>query len=140
MQANVIKTALGLLAAAGLTLAAANAQADWPDRSDPPHPRTLHDRFSLMHAEQINARQDRQMARIQTGWRTGDLTRGEFRMLMRQQHEIRAMERHFLADGVLDGREFRRLDAALDEAGRSIRWERHDRLARDYREYHPRYN
>jgi uncharacterized membrane protein YebE (DUF533 family) len=55
---------------------------------------------------------------------------------MREQHDIRAMERRFRADGVIDAREFKRLDHALDVASRNIRAEKHDRQARNaYRPY-----
>jgi hypothetical protein len=49
---------------------------------------------------------------------------------MQEQHEIRAMEHHFAADGLIDAREFQRLDRALDIASRNIKLEKHDRQDR----------
>ena len=90
-------------------------------------------RQSHQFVREIEARQDRQMARIQDGKRSGELTRHEFRELMDTQREIRAMKTHFLADGILDSREYRRLDRALDRASQSIRAEKHDHQARNQR-------
>lgn len=93
-------------------------------------------RQSSQFIQQINARQDRQMERLAAGKRSGELTRHEFRDLMYQQREVRAMEQRFLADGILDAREFRHLDRALDRASRSIRSEKHDQQARYQRGGH----
>ena len=79
------------------------------------------------------------MERIQAGKREGDLRRAEFRELLHEQREIRAMERYFSADGMIDAREFRRLDHALDIASRNIKAERRDdqqvRNAYDHRRF-----
>ena len=125
---KLIKQTLGALA---LGVIAAGAQAGWG------HPDYGHDRHAAQQSrhfsQEIDARQDRQMARIEAGVRRGDLTRGEYRRLMEEQREIRAMERHFRADGWIDAREFRRLERALDVASNNIRDEKHDRQARsDY--------
>jgi hypothetical protein len=121
-----MKKAFGVLALGVLGLTATGVQAAW-DRG---HGHSGHAyQQSRMFSQQINARQDRQMQRIRVGQRTGQLTRFEFRELMQEQHKIRAIERHFREDGVIDAREFRRLDHALDRAGRTIRTERHDRQA-----------
>lgn len=90
---------------------------------------------SQRFSQQIDARQHRQMNRIQTGMRSGSLTRFEFRELMHAQRRIRAMEQHFLADGIIDPREFKRLDRALDMASRSIRSDKHDQQARNHYGY-----
>lgn len=128
MKTTLIKTHLGMLMLGGLSLMATAAQADW-DRNG--HPPVRHAYLqSQAYSQQINARQARQMDRIEAGKHNGSLTRHEVRQLMRAQREIQAMERHFRADGILDGREFRRLDHALDQADRTIRAERHDRQAR----------
>lgn len=143
MQTKSMKTLLVRFAAAGLILAASGAQADWSrgsyDGYGPAHALKQSQQFS----QQVDARQAWQQSRIEAGRRDGALTRHEFRSLMRQQYEIAAMEQRFLADGLLDTHEFRRLDEALDAAGHAIRVEKHDRQARsfrDYRDYHPRYN
>lgn len=134
MKSNLMKKTLGVMALGALGLMAAGAQAGWDgtqvgwDRGDDygqGHHR--HDyQQSQMFSQQINARQDRQMERIQAGRREGNLRRAEFRELMYEQREIRAMERYFSADGVIDAREFKRLDRALDIASRNIRAEKQD--------------
>jgi hypothetical protein len=87
-------------------------------------------RQSQRYSQHINLRQDRQRERIQTGMRTGSLTRAEFRRLMQEQRHIRAMEHRFRADGRINAREFQRLDHALDLASRNIMAEKHDRQER----------
>lgn len=128
MKTTLITTRLGMLMLGGLSLVATAAQADW-DRYGHPQVRHAYQQ-SQAYSQQINARQMRQMDRIEAGKHNGSLTRHEVRDLMREQHEIQAMEHHFRADGIIDAREFRRLDHALDQAGRNIRAERHDRQAR----------
>ncbi|MFP5381349.1 MAG: hypothetical protein ACLGG4_03720 [Gammaproteobacteria bacterium] len=140
MQGTLIKHIAGLSAAAGLAFAATGAQADWsrggPDPQGPAQ--TLKQSQSLR--QQIDARVDWQTSRIEAGVQEGSLSQTEARALRRQQREIGAMARQFLTDGSLDQHEFRRLNQALDAAGRAIRAERHDQQARFYREFHPRYN
>jgi ribosomal protein L19E len=135
MKSTLIKQTLGLLA---LGLAATGAHASW-DRHDQAYARhaTQQSRF---FAQQIDTRQDRQMDRIEAGMRQGRLTRAEYRKLMHEQREIRAMERHFRADGMIDAREFRRLDNALDVANSNIRDEKHDRQARNGYDTRYRFN
>lgn len=126
---STLKKTLGILAIGTLGLVATGAQADW-DRGYG-YQRDGHAfRQSQMFGERINARQDQQMERIQAGMHSGNLTRFEFRELMHEQHEIRAMERYFRADGVIDAHEFQRLDRALDIASHNIKLEKHDRQAR----------
>jgi hypothetical protein len=126
MKSTLIKKTLGLLA---LGLVATGAQASW-DRHDDAYVRHTAQQ-SRQFSQQIDARQDRQMERIEAGMKAGRLTRREYRDLVQEQREIRAMKRHFRADGVIDVREFRRLDRALDIANRNIRDEKHDRQARN---------
>lgn len=95
---------------------------------------------SQKFSQQVNTRQHRQMDRIHAGKRSGSLTRYEFRELMQEQRHIRSMEQHFLADGILDSREFQRLDRALNQANRSIRSEKHDQQARNHHGYNSRWN
>lgn len=135
MKTNLMKTILAALMLTGLT--AGHAQAN-----DGRHERAYvaHNDRSHQHSQQINARQNLQMERIQAGKRSGKLTRMEFRELMHEQHNIRAMERHFRADGVIDAREFQRLNRAFDIANRNIREERHDRQVRVAYGNHPRFN
>lgn len=90
------------------------------------HPRD----FQKTSFSSIDARQDRQMARIADGLRSGSLTPAEAQRLLREQQQIAQMERRYLADGRLDPMEWRRIDRELDEAGRNIREEKHDRQDR----------
>ena len=126
---STLKKTLGVLAISTLGLAATGAQADW-DRGYGYQHEGHAFRQSQLFGEQINARQDRQMERIHAGMRSGNLTRFEFRELMHEQREIRAMERYFRADGMIYGHEFQRLDRALDIASHNIKLEKHDRQAR----------
>ncbi len=125
MKSISMKKTLGLLV---LALAASGAQASWERHEDAYNRRTYEQ--SRHFSQQIDARQDRQRARIMAGLHEGRLTRGEFRRLEREQREIRAMENRFRADGVITAREFHRIDRALDVASRNIRAEKHDRQAR----------
>lgn len=133
MNITLMKNALGILA---LGLIASGAQAGW-ERGGYGHAAYSHSRS---FSQQIDARQERQMERIQHGARSGQLTRREFRELMQEQQTIRAMERRFRADGRIDAREFRRLDHALDVADRNIRVELRDRQARAPYGHGPRFN
>ena len=132
MKSTLMKATLGAWAlAAGLGLITTSVQADWGQQQ---HASSSHgnryDQQSRHFQRQINARQGQQMGRIQAGMRTGKLTRMEFRELMHEQHNIRAMERYFRADGFINAREFHRLDQALNRASRNIHEERHDRQVR----------
>ncbi len=138
MKSILMKTRLGMMILGTLALAATGAQAGWnPDTYG-------HDghayQQSRMHAQLIEARQARQMERIRSGMHSGRLTRAEFRELMHEQRAIRKMERHFRADGAIDGREFRHLERALDLASRNIRAEKHDRQERYAYQRGPRFN
>jgi len=130
MKTTLMKAGLGMLA---LGLMTGGAQADW-NRGGPAYTQARHP------GQQINVRQDRQAERIRTAMQTGQLTRSEFRALMDEQHEIRAMERRFRADGALRPHEYRSLDRALDAASRHIRAEAHDRQARSAYGHPSRFN
>ena len=134
MKNTLMKSTLGMLA---LGLMATGAQADWEHAGYGPKQAYLQSRA---YSEQIDMRQDRQRERVQAGLRSGQITRAEFRELMREQHGIRAMERHFRADGIIDAREFQRLDHALSIAGRTIRADRQDDQARHAYGHSYRYN
>jgi len=136
MKHILIKSGLGMLA---LGLAATAAQAGW-ERGGDGHQHAYLQQQSWAYSQQIDDRQDRQAARIQDARRAGYLTRFEFRTLMDEQHQIRAMERHFRADGRIDSREFQRIDRALDRASFNIRTEAHDRQARSAYDRHSRFN
>ncbi len=93
-------------------------------------------RQSQQFQQQVDARQHRQMDRIQAGRNSGALTHREFRELMHEQRDIRNMKQQFLADGFLDKREYRRIDRALDIASTNIRSEKHDHQARNGHSYY----
>ncbi|HWC76927.1 MAG TPA: hypothetical protein VG778_05665 [Blastocatellia bacterium] len=79
----------------------------------------------------VNQRQHRQQQRIRSGFRSEELTRGEFARLQAQQGRIRAFERRSRCDGGgLSLRERRRLDNMLDRSNRSIYRQNHDRQDR----------
>lgn len=134
MKSTLINTTLGMLA---LGLMASGAQADW-DRGGHAYKPAFQQ--SQAYGQQIDARQDRQAARILAAKRAGRLSRYEFRELMHEQHRIRAMEQHFRADGFINAREFMRIERALDLASRTIKAETHDRQARSAYGRHPSFN
>lgn len=130
MKSTLMKATFGLLAMSTVGFAATGAQADW-GRGSPVYGYGGHAyQQSQMFSQLVDARQDRQVERIRAGLRSGTLTRFEFNALMWEQHNIRAMEQHFRADGLIDAREFKRLDRALDIAGNNIKLEKHDREGR----------
>ena len=124
MKSNLMKKTFGILALSIMGLAATGAQAAW-DRDGQGHKQAYQQ--TKAYSQQINARQDQQMQRIQAAKRKGNLTHRGFRALMQEQHDIRAMEQRFRADGVIDAREFKRIDRALDSAHRNIQAENHAR-------------
>lgn len=130
MKNTLMKKTLGMLMLSAVGLAATAAHADWNRGGYG----LGHDRYAYQQSqafsERVDARQDRQMMRIRAGVQEGRLSRAEFRDLMDEQHEIRAMEHHFRADGFIDSREFQRLDRALDVASRNIQAESRDRPPR----------
>ena len=128
MNISLMKKTFGILAISLCGLTATTVQADW-GRDGYANSRASQ---TKAYGQQINARQDRQMQRIEAGKRTGRLTRAEFRVLMQEQRDIRRMERHVRADGRIGRREFQRVDRALDIANRNIRAEQHDRQARKH--------
>lgn len=97
-------------------------------------------RQSQAFSRQIDARQHRQMDRIQADRRSGSLSRFAFRELRHEQRRIRSLEQHFLADGIIDPHEFQRLDRALDRASRSIRADKHVQQARYHHGHTARWN
>lgn len=137
MKKSVVNTTLGLVALATMSFAASHAQAnhDSTQRIDRPYGHHWEERgdYGPRHGQrpnhrlgEINARQARQQERIRQGMHNGALTRREFRALISEQHYIRSMKRDFMADGFLSPFEFKKLDHALDVAGRNIRMEKRD--------------
>ncbi|MHB1092788.1 hypothetical protein [Thiobacillus sp.] len=130
MKNPLIRTGLGILMLASLSLTTVPAQADWGRDGQIHRHAAFAYKQSQAYNHQIDARQERQRDRIQAGRRDGSLTRHEFRDLMHEQREIQAMQHHFRANGRIDAHEVKRLDRAFDRADRNIRNERHDRQAR----------
>jgi hypothetical protein len=95
-----------------------------------------HDRYDRYQANQqerslsVDQRQARQEQRIQRGVARGDITQREARELWRQQREIDRAEANARADGRINRREMQELMAMLDDADRSIRFQRHDQSRR----------
>lgn len=81
---------------------------------------------NLRLTREVDARQDRQMDRILSGFYERRITPQEFRRLMDEQRDIQKMERRFLADGLLNRHEYQNLDFALNAASRNIFQEGHD--------------
>lgn len=76
--------------------------------------------------DDVDARQARQMERIERGYRDGSLTPGEAAGLIEQQRRIAEAERRAKWDGYVDPYERARLRAMQDDASRSIAAERRD--------------
>jgi CRISPR/Cas system-associated endoribonuclease Cas2 len=78
-----------------------------------------------------------QMLRIQQGIYSGELTRGEARVLRKEQRNIRRLKRHFLRDGRLSKRERRTLRYRYKRASRHIYRLKHNYRTRYAYSYHP---
>jgi hypothetical protein len=74
----------------------------------------------------INLRQERQDARIEAGWRQGQLTRCEAARLNARSNRIEHREQHMRATGGLQPRERVHLHASLDSLSRDIAEQRRD--------------
>jgi hypothetical protein len=74
----------------------------------------------------VDERQHRLGQRIEQGWRSGELTRPEYRRLSHELREIDRAERYYRADGVLSTRERNELHVRLDDLSREIHRERRD--------------
>ena len=84
------------------------------------------------HARGINARQQREQARIRQGVRSGELTRREAARLEAEQARIRAHEAYARrSGGELTALERARLERQLNRASRDIYRQKHDRQDRD---------
>jgi hypothetical protein len=84
----------------------------------------------LAGLREINTRMEEQRARIEAGFRRGAITRGEYRRLMAEHQNIRALERAYVSDGFLAPRERLELNRRLDIASQHIVFEAHDRQRR----------
>lgn len=75
----------------------------------------------------VDARQQRQEARINQGAASGALTPRETRRLHHEQRRIEHAEAHAKADGTVTPRERARLHHMQDHASRDIHRQKHDR-------------
>ena len=74
----------------------------------------------------IARRQVRQQTRIYQGVRSGQLTRGEFRGLEREQYRIQQDKQRLKSDGNFTPRERARIQRELNHASRDIYRQKHD--------------
>lgn len=113
MKKSVLLTAAALTTV--LSVSAANAQSP---------------RFGWGHGATdtpyIDATQADQLAKIEQGRRSGQLSGREYRQLLAEQERIRMMERRAKADGVADPYERRRIREAQEVAGRHIYQDTHN--------------
>lgn len=98
----------------------------WPGRHVIPLPDDRRPHWDGYFFCQVDRWQERQMARIQEGIREGGLTHWEATWLLREQENIRDMERQFRADGRISAWECQVLEDALERAGRHIRQQTRD--------------
>lgn len=92
-----------------------------------------------VHNSDFQSRQQRLEHRIHQGWRSGELTRPEYRWL---RHELRSIERDehaFREDGRVSWREREHLQARLDNLAREVFHHRRDGERRDGH-YNERYD
>lgn len=76
---------------------------------------------------------DRIEMRINQGLRDGSLTRNEARGLRMQLRDARQVERMYIRDGRITGREARDLDRRYAALNMRLRWERNDGQTRNVR-------
>ena len=82
------------------------------------------------HTPRVDRRESNQSQRIRQGVRSGQLTRGETRRLVRGQRHVHRMERRAKADGRLTSRERARLHCAQGVQSRHIARFKHNGLRR----------
>ena len=101
------------------------------------HRTRIHPRTATWRAlNKIEGRQARQQRRIRDGKVDGSLTRGEARLLSKQQRRIAQKLRRYLRDGSLRMGEVRRLSRMQDAAAADIYRFRHNRMVRFMRVPH----
>lgn len=84
----------------------------------------------LANTPVLDQRQERQAERIQQGWQSGELTRGEAAGLIRGQQQLRRMEYRAKADGQVTPRERARLQHNANVQSRHIFRQKHDGQSR----------
>jgi septal ring factor EnvC (AmiA/AmiB activator) len=80
--------------------------------------------------DRIDARLERQQARIEQGVSSGELTRKETKYLKREQRRLHKKVRKFSRDGRLSSKERRKLTAGLDRASDNIYSFKHNESSR----------
>ena len=78
----------------------------------------------------IAERQKKQFRRINSGVKSGEITRRESKKLGREQRRIRQIRRHARADGRVNARERRHIHKLQERASRHIYLAKHNRLKR----------
>ena len=74
----------------------------------------------------LGEREYRLEQRIEHGWRTGELTRPEYRRLRFELTEIERADRYYRSDGFLSPHEVRELHTRLDALSRQVFHETRD--------------
>lgn len=95
------------------------------------------DNRSRRFEKRFDRRQDRQQRKIRRSLRKGELTRGEARLLRKQQRRIGRLADRFAEDGRFSKAERKRLKRAQERASRRISRARHNNYYRD--DTHHRY-
>ncbi|QQS46827.1 MAG: hypothetical protein IPM66_23570 [Acidobacteriota bacterium] len=86
---------------------------------------------TLAQTPKVTKRQVRQQQRIGQGVRSGELTRGEFRRLEREQNQVRRMKVRARSDGEVTNRERARLHREQNQASRHIYRAKNNRRGRN---------
>ena len=71
--------------------------------------------------KRVDRRLSNQKSRIRDGWKSGQLSRGEFRQLRKDQKKVARMDRRFGSDGRYTKTERQRLNKALDRTSKRVR-------------------
>ena len=87
----------------------------------------------------VNQRQHLLQQRIEQGFRSGELTRREYRRLRNEAQEVERVEHAFRSDGRLSERERGELHVMLDRLARDVYREQHD-VERRSQSYNPDYH
>jgi hypothetical protein len=74
----------------------------------------------------VDRRLSKQRTRIRDGWQSGELSRGEFRRLRKDQKQIARMDRRFGSDGRYTKRERRQLNRVMDRASNRVYRAKHN--------------
>lgn len=98
-----------------------------------------HHHYRDGYGHKLNERQDRQWSRIDQGIHSGELTRGEVRVLKDQQRDIARLEDMFKSDGRLSQSERQVLNEKQNSASDSIYRLKHnerERVSDNYGGHH----